>query len=73
MVYLLNDSIAYPPPSTAPGPYVVPPLAGYRMSKVDGQQYSQNPVAVKTKSKVVLPCAVVVFWMHAFEDLHCFD
>ncbi|XWS75727.1 hypothetical protein CRYUN_Cryun01aG0116900 [Craigia yunnanensis] len=46
-----QPSVAYPPPSTPPGPYAVPPPAGYPMSKDDGQQYSQNPVAVKTKSR----------------------
>ncbi|XWS36806.1 hypothetical protein CRYUN_Cryun20dG0117400 [Craigia yunnanensis] len=45
-----QPSVAYPPSSTAPGPYVVPPPAGYPMSK-DNQQYSQNPVPVKTKSR----------------------
>ncbi|XWS30936.1 hypothetical protein CRYUN_Cryun23aG0033800 [Craigia yunnanensis] len=33
------------------GPYVAPPPAGYPMSKDEGQQYSQNPVAVETKSR----------------------
>ena len=51
MVYLLNGSVSYPPPSTAAGPHVSPPPAGYPMSKDEGQQYSQNPAAVETKSR----------------------
>ncbi|XVF71163.1 hypothetical protein PTKIN_Ptkin12aG0014300 [Pterospermum kingtungense] len=48
-----QPSVAYPPASAAPaGPYSAPPPAGYPMSKDDGvQQYSQNPVAVETKSR----------------------
>ncbi|GMI85600.1 Cysteine-Rich Transmembrane Module 4 [Hibiscus trionum] len=43
------SAAAYPPPptSTAPGPYVTAPPAGYPMSKDE----SQKPVAVETKSR----------------------
>ncbi|MBA0548288.1 hypothetical protein Golob_019396, partial [Gossypium lobatum] len=40
---------APPPPSTAPGPYVTAPPAGYPMSKDEYSQ--QNPAAVETKSR----------------------
>ncbi|XVE72376.1 hypothetical protein DITRI_Ditri11bG0034500 [Diplodiscus trichospermus] len=47
-----QSSVAYPPPSTAAASYVSPPPAGYPMSKDnEGQQYSQNPIAVETKSR----------------------
>ncbi|XVF31763.1 hypothetical protein REPUB_Repub17cG0020300 [Reevesia pubescens] len=45
-----QTSVEYPAASTAAGPYVAPPPAGYPMSK-DDPQYSQNPVTVETKSK----------------------
>ncbi|KAB2020768.1 hypothetical protein E1A91_D07G094700v1 [Gossypium mustelinum] len=46
-----SSAAAYapPPPSTAPGPYVTAPPAGYPMSKDEYSQ--QNPAAVETKSR----------------------
>ena len=45
-----KNSVAYPPPSTAPAYYVAPPPAGYPTK--DGSGYSQNPPPpVETKSR----------------------